>query len=599
MASWRCCVPRALEDAPLRACRAALVIQERFAAQATAIEAIHGLRPRLRIGINAGAAVVGRVDGQDGVGATALGDTINLAARLQALAEPASILLSEAVQRLVEGMVESHFVGEHQIKGKSEPQRVYQLEALRKGAARFDGAVSRGLTVYIGRDRELETLERFLVEVSPGIRVIDIVGEPGIGKSRLLHEFRQRIGKTRAFILSGSCSPDGQQTPFLPFIEVVRGSFRFAAGEAEAAVARKLEDGLKVLGAATTQNLGLLLNLLGLKTPEGALQGLDGTLIGLRIRDLLQQLLQARCRLSPVVLLLEDLHWIDSTSEELLGKIAESEDRLALIILHTRRPEYRPPWSLRPRVSSLPLEPLSGGETSRIVQARIGTDKLPEALARFVAEKAEGNALFAEEIASFLVERGMVRRAPGGLEFGAAAAARALPASVLLLLTARIDRLSPSDRAWLQTAAVIGRRFDPGLLAAVADTAGEINDRLAAMQALDLVQRHSGSGDYLFKHALVCDALYDGLLTAQREASHLKVAEEIERRSGNRLREVAEALAHHYTRTNANDKAVLYLTLRWRARKASTSIRWMMPRDISVKHWSSSRRTFRMQTSPI
>ena len=245
-------VPQALEDAPLRACRAALAVHERLAAQAAEIEATCGLRPRLRIGINAGTAVVGRVDGEEGAGTTALGDTINLAARLQALAQPASVVLSEAVQRQVEGMVESRFAGEHQIKGKSEPQRVYLLEALRKGAVRFDVAVSRGLTAYIGRDRELETLERLLVEASVGIRVIDIAGEPGMGKSRLLHEFRQRVGKTRAFILSGSCSPDGHRLPFCSFLDVVRGSFRVAIGEAEAAVARKLEDGLKVLGEATT-----------------------------------------------------------------------------------------------------------------------------------------------------------------------------------------------------------------------------------------------------------------------------------------------------------------------------------------------------------
>jgi predicted ATPase len=148
-----------------------------------------------------------------------------------------------------------------------------------------------------------------------------------MGKSRLLHEFRERIGKDRAFILSGSCSPDGQRTPFLPFIEVVRGSFRVSAGEAEQDVARKLEMGLTALGLDSNRNLGLLLHLLGLRIPDGALTGLDGVLIGLRTRELLQQLLEARCRLSPVVMIIEDLHWIDSASQELLGKIIESEAR--------------------------------------------------------------------------------------------------------------------------------------------------------------------------------------------------------------------------------------------------------------------------------
>ena len=178
---------------------------------------------------------------------TALGDTVNLASRLQTLAEPGTVLLSEATHRLVEGLVETTFAGSHVIKGKVEPQGVYRLNSIRKGATRFDAAVGRGLSAYVGRERELDVLERGLAEARRELRVIDIVAEPGMGKSRLLYEFRQRIGKEQVFVLSGSCSPDGQQTPFLPFIEVVRGSFQAKAGEAEAEIARKLDLGLNVL----------------------------------------------------------------------------------------------------------------------------------------------------------------------------------------------------------------------------------------------------------------------------------------------------------------------------------------------------------------
>ena len=364
----------------------------------------------------------------------------------------------------------------------------------------------------------------------------------------------------RAFILSGSCSPDGQQTPFLPFIEVVRGSFRVSAGEAEKDVAQKLEMGLTALGLHSPRNLGLLLHLLGLKVPDGALTGLDGVLIGLRTRELLQQLLEARCRLSPVVMVIEDLHWIDSASEELLGKIIDSESKLRLLLLTTRRPEYAPPWLDRAAVTKLPLEPLPTGDIRRLVQARLGVEALPEALARQVTEKAEGNPLFAEEIVSFLTERGMLRTAAGKLDFDANAVAAALPGSVQSLLTARVDRLAPKDRALLQAASVIGRRFDPELLAvAVGET--DIDARLAAMQALDLVRPEGKSSDYAFKHALVRDALYQSLLTEPRKALHLKIAEEIERRSGNRLTEVAEVLAHHYSQTDRADKAFAYLSM--------------------------------------
>jgi predicted ATPase/class 3 adenylate cyclase len=552
--------PTAFEDAPLRACRAALSILQRLNAAGADFIAKHAMRPQLRIGLNTGPAVVGQVQGGADAGVTVLGDTVNFAARLQALAAPDSILMSEGTHRLVQGMVEDRLAGAHPIKGKSELQKVYRLDAIRQGAARFETAVSRGLSGFVGRERELEVLERGFEEARFNLRVIDLMAEPGMGKSRLVHEFLQRISKDRAFVLTGSCSPDGQQTAFLPFIKIVRGSFRISAGEAEPDVAQKLSMGLSALGLHSDRNLGLLLHLLGLKPPEGALTGLDGVLIGQRTRELLQQLLEARCRLSPVVMVVEDLHWIDSVSEEVLGKIVDSESKRRLLLLCTRRPEYAPAWLDRAVVTKLQLEPLPTGDIRRLMQTRLGVSALPESLVRQVAAKAEGNPLFAEEIVSFLTERGMLYTARGKLEFDAKALAAALPSSVQSLLTARVDRLAPRDRALLQAASVIGRQFEPELLAAVVrETA--IEARLAAMQALDLVRREGRSNDFVFKHALVRDALYQSLLTEARTILHLKVAEEVERRSGNRLTEVAEILAHHYSQTNHSSKAFAYLAL--------------------------------------
>ena len=403
--------PVAFEDAPLRACRAALAILQRLKAAEPGLEAKHGFRPQMRIGINTGAAVVGKVEEGDGAGRTVLGDTVNFAARLQSIAEPNSLFVSEATHHSVQGLVETSFAGERTIKGKSDPQKVYQLEAVRPGITRFEAALSRGLSTFVGREGELGVLEHSLNEARSQLAVVNVVGEPGIGKSRLLHQFRQRIGKDRAFVLAGSCSPEGQQTPFLPFIEVVRGWFRISAGEAEKDVAHKLEIGLTTLGLSSTRNRGLLLNLLGLEVRDGALIGLDGLLIGLRTRELLQQLLEARCRLSPVVMMLEDLHWIDSASEELLRKIVNSEVKLRLLLLISRRPDYMPSWLDQPVVTKLSLEPLPVGDIRHLVQARLGVESLPEALARWVSEKAEGNPLFAEEIAGFLIERGILRAA--------------------------------------------------------------------------------------------------------------------------------------------------------------------------------------------
>jgi class 3 adenylate cyclase len=552
--------PVALEDAPLRACRAALAILERLKATSGDIEARHQVRPQLRIGINTGLAVVGQVQGGAGAGVTVLGDTVNVAARLQAMAEPDAVVMSEAMHRLVEGLVEASFAGAHSFKGKAEPQKVYQLRSVRQGATRFKTALGRGLSAYVGRERELDVLEGCLAAARDTLNVVDLMAEPGMGKSRLLHEFRQRIGGENVFVLSGSCSPDGQQTPFLPFIEVVRGSFHVSAAEPEREVLSKLGTGLTVLGLHSAENLGLLLNLLGLDPPEGALAGLDGLLIGLRTRELLQQLVEARCRLSPVAMLIEDLHWIDSASEKVLEGIVASDANLPLLLVDTRRPEYEPAWLDRPMVAKLRLAPLPAGDVRRLVQERLQVEALPASLARLVAEKAEGNALFAEEIVSFLTERGVLRVVAGKVEFDAGTVAAVLPASVQNLLTARVDRLAPQERALLQAAAVIGRRFDPELLA-TADDSGDIDARLNAMRALDLVYPEGESGVYSFKHALVRDALYQSLLSGPRAALHLKVAQEIERRGGNRLAEVVEILAHHYSQTDRTDKAFTYLAM--------------------------------------
>ena len=552
--------PVAYEDAPLRACRAALAILQRIKAAGPDLEAKHGMQPQLRIGLNSGAAVVGKVQEGTEAQVTVLGDTVNFASRVQSLAKPDAAYMSDATHRLVQGLVEATFAGEHAVKGKSELQKLYRLDAIRHGATRFESAVSRGLSAFVGREHEVDLLQQGLERARSELCVIDLAAEPGMGKSRLLYEFRQRVGKDRTFVLSGSCSPDGQQTPFLPFIEVVRNSFRVNTGEAEKDVAQKLELGLTTLGLQSNRNLALLLHLLGLKVTDDALTGLDGVLIGLRTRELMQQLLEARCQLSPVMMVIEDLHWLDSASEELIGKIVDTTAKLRLLVITTRRPEYSPPWLDRLVVTKLALEPLATGDIRHLLRERLGVETLPEGLARQVTEKADGNPLFAEEIVSYLTERRMLRTVSGMLDFDPSAVSTALPASVQSLLAVRVDRLAPKDRALLQAASVIGRRFDPELLATVLNE-GNIDHRLASMQALDVVHPSGKGAEFAFKHALVRDALYDSLLSDARMALHSKIAQEIERRSGNRLIEVAEVLAYHYGQTDRANKAFTYLSM--------------------------------------
>ena len=550
--------PVAHEDSPLRACRTALEILDRIETTKEDFKSRFGVSPQLRIGVNSGAAIVGAV--ADG-GATSMGDTVNIAARLQTVAEPGTVYMSEATNALAVGLIVAEPKGRRQLKGRAEPIDVYRLVGLRDGASSFVGRLQRGLSPFVGRERELDHLERSLDAARPELRVIDIVAEPGMGKSRLLHEFRARLAKAAVFILLGHCTPDAQATPFQPFIEVARNALSLNLGEAPGDIARKIEMGLATFGKMSDENAALMLNLFGLSLRPGALAGLDGLLIGERTRALLLGLLEARCRATPTALVIEDLHWADGASEALIGDIVDAPARFPLLVLLSRRPEHQPAWLGEPHVSRLVLEPLPATLVRRLIGVRLKIAELPEALARVMTERAGGNALFAEEIASYLIERGVVTSGTGKVEYDPSAVATALPMSLQSLLAARVGRLAPESRAVLQAASVLGRRFDTTLLAATIGAGSEVDAALAEASIHDLAYPCGSTAEFEFKHALVRDALYQSLLTEPRRELHLRVAEELERRYDNRLNEAAEALAHHYGQTQRRDKAFTYAAM--------------------------------------
>ena len=503
----------------------------------------------------------GHLQSGGAAGLAVLGDAVNVASRLQGLAAPRTVLLNELAHRLVEGLVDAEFVGDHPIKGRSATERVYRLERVRNGASRFDASRFRGLTTYVGRERELDALEKGVRDLGGGVRAFDIAGEPGMGKSRILHEFGERAGKYRALVVTGVCTAEGRETAFRAFIDVARGLFRIARGDDRATVEIRLDEGLRSIGLISEENSDLILNLLGHEPASGALATLDGVLIGLRTRELLHKIIRARARLAPLVIAIEDTHWIDSASEEFLGGLIATETSASLLLLLTRRPAYLPPWLGKAQVIEIALDPLSGRETSRIAQMRLGAERLPDALDSLIMEKAEGNALFAEEIAAFLLERHIVSVHENVVEFDAEAVGVALPQSIHSIFTARVDQLPQEARRLLQTAAVIGRRFDPHVVLALAESGDRQDGYFADLEAQDFIHRDEASGAYIFKHVLLRDAIYDGLLSPQRAALHLKVAKELERRSSNALPERAETLARHFAAGQDAPRAFRYLAM--------------------------------------
>lgn len=550
----------AQEDAALRACRAALSIQTAFAAAEGRIEAEFGVRPKMRAGVSSGVVVLAPVEGE-GSPLTAVGSTVNLASRIQALAQSGGCLICDATRRLVEWFADLSFDAEHAIKGVSKSQKLWRLLSVRNDATRFDASLAKGLSELVGREDELRILTGALRAARDEHRVVDLVAEPGQGKTRLVFEFLQRARQDGVFALRGGCSPDGQKVPFFPFLEVVRGSFRINSDDDPPEIAAKIEVVLRGADLYSHENLGLLLNFLGLKPPEGALAGLDGVLIGLRTRDLLPALLKAQCRAVTVLLQLEDIHWIDSASEDLLQKLIEGDAQPNLLVIHTRRPEYVPGWQGAPRVRTIPLKPLTTGDILHLAQTRLGAGSLPEALTRQLTERAGGNPLFGEEILGFLIQQGALRVEAGRVDYDPAIGEAALPASIESLLAARMDRLPRKDRALLQAAAAIGRRFDPGLLAVVIDRPDDTGEALQRLQAQDIVHREPDSSDYVFKHVLLRDSVYLGLLTDSRAALHLAIAEALEKRTQGRSGEVADTLAYHFGLTNRTDRAFRYAFL--------------------------------------
>jgi class 3 adenylate cyclase/tetratricopeptide (TPR) repeat protein len=548
--------PVAHEDHARRAVLAAVAIQRALGAEVAPAIAL-----RTRVGLNTGVVVVGAIGDNLRMDYTAIGDTTHLAARLQHLAEPGTTLVSETTWRSVEGDVDGVALGLREVKGLP-PQRVFRVNHVRADVVRFDAALRRGLTPLVGRRRELEALENSYRTARRGrVRVVNLVGEAGIGKSRILYELERRLEDEQVCVLHGHCSAYGSATAFLPFIEVIRDAFRLGRDAGRGEIERTLREGLPLLGMKPDA-LPFFLNLLGLDPDLDAFLGLDGEIVGARTREALQDLVRARCRLSSVLLVLDDLHWTDTASEELVASLTRTIEPLPLLIVCAFRPEYRAPWGSQDNAVRVDLAALSQESSLDLVQRRLGVAALPAELAQLIVDKSEGNPLFAEELTRYLSESGALRREDDQITFDPAAEVP-VPATLHDLIMARVDRLPEGARTVLQLAAVIGRRFAPELVRLLAGH--EVHRQLDILEAQELITRREGEAsvtEYAFRHVLIQDSVYASLLSSRRRSLHQQVAEAIEGdRQPERLGEWAEILAHHWSQTARADKAVRYLAL--------------------------------------
>jgi class 3 adenylate cyclase/tetratricopeptide (TPR) repeat protein len=553
--------PVAVEDAPIRACRAALLIKDRITQLGQMSELTHGQELKVRIGINTGMVIVGTVGPDGHKQFKAVGDTVNLASRLESLAEPGTCLISEATKVLVAPHANTTYLGEQEVKGKRIPVGVYRLDSLKPQGARFEAARQRGLSPLVGREKELALLQRMYEDSRKGgLQVVELIGEAGIGKSRLIHEFLQSLQHLQPNVHCGFCASDGKTTPFLPFVEILRSMFSLREPDPNSDIPGKVTEKISLLGIDPESTGPYVYNLLGLDFCREALRGLDGALIGARTRDILYSFIQAEAKKSQLIVVIDDVHWIDSSSTELLVKMLREYNGIPLLLVVAYRPGFQTPLDGYPFVRQIHLAQLSDEQTMQIAQKMLGSRSIEYELRQVIVTKGGGNPLFTEEITRYLITDDSVKGSTKDHSHNKSRS-RSVPSSLHDLLMSRIDQLDSETRDVLNIAAVIGRRIPAELMETITIEVGGSAIALKRLEEHDFLERSSGDRTYQFRHVLIQEAVYSCLLTQKRAVLHKQVGEAIERLYGTRLEEWAEVLANHYSQTAEIDKAVRYLRL--------------------------------------
>jgi class 3 adenylate cyclase/predicted ATPase len=528
--------PLAHENDAERAVRAALSIQRALADLNRKNVGIGKPELKARIGLETGPVVV------DATG-DVYGDVPNTAARVQALAEPSAVLMTAQVQRQVAGLFVVEERGCHQLKGVPEPVTLFRLIRASGGGRRSD---VRQLTRLVGREEQMATLMRRWERVRQGEgQFVLIVGEPGLGKSRLIEEFHGRLRDTPHTWLEWSCSQLLQNTPLHPIAEAGRQRFGGADVSAERRFA-ELESTLTQLKVDPVENAPLLAPLLDIPLPLERAPTLAPDELRRRQLAALTASVMASARVQPVVLAIEDLQWADPTTLDVLRGIAELGARAPLFIMATTRPEFRPPWGMRSHHATIALAPLDRAQVRDMIAELSARHALPREVVDNVATRTGGVPLFVEEVTRFLLERGE----KGGIHV--------IPPSLQQSLMARLDRLGPA-REVAQVGSVIGRGFSYGFLrtlAGMADAALQVALEQLADADILLVQGLPPSSDYRFKHALIQDAAYENLLKSRRQVLHRRVAEILRDRFPDTAAAEPELVAHHFTQAGVIDAAI-------------------------------------------
>jgi class 3 adenylate cyclase/tetratricopeptide (TPR) repeat protein len=549
--------PIAHEDSARRAVAAALRMQRSLDEYAREVNQRHGVDCRFRVGLNTGPVVVGTVSDDLRMDFTAIGDTVNLAARMEQVADPGSVLVSEPTHRVVAGFFECDALGDLAVKGKVGPVRAYRVLREKPVRTRFEAAAERGLSPLVGRGHELALLQGQLDRARQGAgQVVFVSGEAGIGKSRLILELRRRVADVRW--LEGHCVSYGGNSPYLPVVDLLKGAFGIEEGDDDAGIIRRVDEVVAGWEEHAQKRAPYLKYLLSVDPGDESVTTMDPQERRIEIFEALGALLLEESHRRPLVVVVEDLHWADQMSQEALGVLLAVVPSTPVLLVLTHRPGYERPSG---DFTVLELDHLDDEESVALTRGVLGVEALPPEVQGLVTAKAEGNPFYIEEVSKALVETGVVARVNGSYELRRPIEDIHIPGTIQEVILSRIDRLEREAKQAIQLASVIGREFTARLLGRISDLKAQLSEVLNELKVLDLIYEKALFPElaYMFKHALTHDVAYATLLAERRRALHRLVGAAIEDLYGDRLAEHYETLAHHYYEGQDWEKALDYL----------------------------------------
>jgi class 3 adenylate cyclase/tetratricopeptide (TPR) repeat protein len=565
--------PIAHEDHAHRACYAALALLDDLEKYSEGLRREEGLNFSVRLGINSGEVVIGRIGEDLRMDYTAQGHTVGLASRMEQLAAPDRCYVSEHTAALVGDYFQLRDLGPFRVKGVSEPMKVFELEGVGRHRTRLDVSRSRGLSRFVGREREMQNLEAALASTRAGSpRVIGVVAEPGAGKSRLCYEFVERAQRSGVRVLTGHCAPHGAMIPFHPVLELLRAYFGIEDSDSAQAAREKIAGRMLLIDDDMRSSLPLLFDFLGVPDPERPVPPMDPEPRRRMLYAALRRTLDCRGGAEASMMLVEDMHWIDGPSLSFLGDLIHVLPESCEMLLMNYRPEFHPPWAGLDYVEQIALEPLGPEEVGAILRDLLGGDPSTEPLARNILRTTAGNPFFVEELVHALVEAGSLEGRRGDYRLVRPVEDILLPPTVHSVLAARIDHLPERQKEVVQSAAVIGKKFSEAVLARIVRfDSDELRGALEALcEAGFLLEREVWpAARYAFQHPLTQEVAYRTQLTDKRRALHLTIARTLTELEPEKVDENAALLAHHWE--SAGEWAEAAAAYRRAAERASAS----------------------------